>query len=188
MAGSSADHVSIARPYAKALFAIASEAGALDEWSAALGAAAKIVEDREAGDFLGRPSVDDAGRLAFLESVLAEVPEAAVLASPQGRSLLKLLAENDRLGALASVAAAFDELKAQAENRVKVKLVAASTVDAEHAGKIGAALERKLGHKVELEVEVDPALIGGAVIQAEDRVIDASVRSRLKRLTETLVG
>ncbi|HEU4620486.1 MAG TPA: F0F1 ATP synthase subunit delta, partial [Gammaproteobacteria bacterium] len=188
MAKNSSDHGSVARPYARALFDVAKADGTLGEWSAALAAAADVVRDRAAVDYLGSPALDDAERLAFLESVLAEVPEASAFASTQGKALLELLIANDRLEALSEISAAFDELKAEAENRIKVKLVAACPVDSDIAGKIAAKLEQRLGRKVELECEVDHALIGGAIIQAEDKVIDGSVRARLARLTESLVG
>ena len=188
MAHNSSDHGSVARPYARALFDVAKAAGALAEWSAALAAAAGVIEDHAAGEYLGSPAVDDAERLAFLESVLGDLPEGAPFASAEGKSLLKLLVENDRLEALSEISEAFDERKAHAENRIKVKLVAACPVDSDVAEKIAAALERRLGRKVELECEVDGALIGGAIIQAEDKVIDGSVRARLARLTESLIG
>lgn len=188
MAQNSAEQAAIARPYARALFDVASEQGALDEWSAALAAAAKVIGNRAAAEYLRDPAIDDGERLAFLESVLCDVPEAAALASAQGRALLMLLIENDRLEVLSEISEAFDQLKAEAENRIKVKLVSACPVDAEIADRIAAKLERRLGRKVELECEVDSALIGGAIIQAEDKVIDGSVRSRLARLTESLVG
>ncbi len=188
MARNSSEHGSVARPYARALFEVANAAGTLESWSTALGAAAAIVADPSAGELLGSPSLGDGQRLEFLEGVLGGVPEASVLESPQGRALLKLLVENDRLEALTEITGAFDELKARAENRIKVKLVAAAQVDESLAGRIAEALERRFGRKVDLETQVDESLIGGAIIQAEDRVIDGSVRARLKRLTESLIG
>ena len=56
------------------------------------------------------------------------------------------------------------------------------------AEQIKKALQQKLGRTVELTLAVDASLIGGAVIQADDMVIDGSVRTRLQRLTEALVG
>jgi F-type H+-transporting ATPase subunit delta len=188
MAQNTADHGAVARPYARALFDVASGAGSLEAWSSALADAATIVADPAAADLLANPALGDAERLAFLESILADVPEASVLTSPEGKALLELLVENDRLGSLSDISAAFDELKAQAENRIKVKLVSATEVDADVAEKISKALERRFGREVELELEVDGTLIGGAIIQAEDRVIDGSVRARLQRLTESLIG
>ena len=95
--------------------------------------------------------------------------------------------ENDRLQALPDIAAEFDRLKTRAENKIKVTLVSASEVDTAQAQTVTRALEKTLGRQVDLALEVDPTLLGGAVVRAEDMVIDGSVRSRLRRLAETLV-
>ena len=50
------------------------------------------------------------------------------------------------------------------------------------------SLEKKLGRAVDLTLAVDASLLGGAIIQADDMVIDGSVRTRLQRLTEKIVG
>ena len=183
-----ADFGTIARPYARALFDIATEANDLGEWSEALAAAAAIVTDPAAARHLSSPELTDEQRAAFVEGFAGDVPGAARLTTPPGRSFLRLLAENDRLGALPEISSQFDELKSQAENKIKVTLVAATTVDPSVADKVASALERRLGRKVELELEVDESLLGGAVIRAEDMVIDGSVRTRLQRLAESLVG
>jgi F-type H+-transporting ATPase subunit delta len=169
-----ADSSTVARPYAKALFDLASAAGNLPAWSAALGAAAAVVGDTSAKRALANPALDDSRRADLVGSV--------------GKSLLGLLAENDRLTALPEIAAQFDALKAQAENKVKVTVTSAVSVDDALAAQIKRALEHKLGRAVELTLEVDAALIGGAIIRADDMVIDGSVRARLQRLTDALVG
>jgi F-type H+-transporting ATPase subunit delta len=89
---------------------------------------------------------------------------------------------------LPEIAAQFDALKADAENKVKVTVTAATTVDPAIAEQIKKALQQKLGRAVELTLAVDASLIGGAIIQADDMVIDGSVRTRLQRLTEKIVG
>jgi F-type H+-transporting ATPase subunit delta len=62
----------------------------------------------------------------------------------------------------------------------------AAAVDETVAAGISKALEQKLGRQVELELVVDEALLGGAVIRAEDMVIDGSVKNRLEQLAATL--
>lgn len=181
-----ADSSTVARPYAKALFDLAREAGRLDEWSRALNAAAAIVADEDAQRHLARPELGRGQRAEFVADLASAFGQGETFAAGEGRNLLRLLAENDRLEALPDIAAQYDELKAEAENTVRVTLVSAAEVDAALADKVTAALERKLGRKVELELEVDRALLGGAILRAEDRVIDGSVRSRLQRLAETL--
>jgi F-type H+-transporting ATPase subunit delta len=183
-----ADFGAIARPYAKAIFDVAVAGGKLAEWSTALNAAAAVVQDAGAKRVLADPSTDAAKRAEFIGAVAAGIHGAALLASSDGKGLLALLAENDRIAALPEIAAQFDALKSQAENKVKVTLTSAVPVEGELAGQITKALERRLGRAVELTLTVDPAMLGGAIIRADDMVIDGSVRTRLQRLTETLAG
>lgn len=182
-----ADFSTVARPYAKAVFDIARERHALAAWAEGLAAAAAVMSDEGARRYLGRPVMRAAERAEFLSTVLGDLPEAVVLTTAEGSNLLRLLSENDRLEALPEIAAQFEELKTQAENKVKVTLVSAAAVDEQQAAKVAAALEGRFGRAVELELKVDPALLGGAVIRAEDMVIDGSVKSRLQRLAGALV-
>jgi len=183
-----ADVGTLARPYAKALFDIASGERKLGEWSQALNAAAAVLEDATAKRVLGNPTIDVAKRAEFLRAVSVGIKGAGVFESAQGKALLAVLAENDRLPVLPEIAAQFDALKAQAENKVKVTMTSATPVDAATAEQVKQALKKRLGRDVELELAVDASLIGGAVIRAEDMVIDGSVRARLERLAAQLVG
>lgn len=181
-----ADFSTVARPYAKAVFEIANQAGELPAWSEALSSAAAVVSDAVAAQYLARPELRAAERATFVASILATAD--GVFGSAAGKNLLALLAENGRLMALPEIALRFDELKARAENKVKVTLTAASEIDTAQADRVAAALQAKLGRAVELDVEIDPALIGGAVVRADDMVIDGSVKSRLQRLAGSLIG
>jgi F-type H+-transporting ATPase subunit delta len=183
-----ADFGTVARPYARAIFDIALAADALEPWSGGLAVAGSVAADPAARQFLSRPELGAAEISEFMGSILAAVDQAAIFGSPEGRNLLKLLAENDRLGALAEISAQFDQLKAEQENRVAVTLVSASAVDAEQAEKISGALSRKLGRSVDLTLELDPSLLGGAIIRAKDMVIDDSLQTRLRRLASTLAN
>jgi F-type H+-transporting ATPase subunit delta len=183
-----ADFSTVARPYAKALFDLANGEGKLPAWSDALGAAVAVVGDANAKRALANPALDDKERAELVAAVVGAIKGGELLATAHGKNLLRLLAENDRLTALPEIAAQFDALKTEAENKVKVTITAATTVDGPLAGQIKKALEQKLGRAVELTLAVDASLIGGAVIQADDMVIDGSVRTRLQRLTEALVG
>jgi F-type H+-transporting ATPase subunit delta len=183
-----ADFSTVARPYAKALFDLASAERKLGAWSTALHAAAAVLRDPKAKGVLASPEIDDRKRLDFVAKVTASIEGAAQLETQEGRNLLSILAENDRLTALPEIAAQFDMLKARAENKVKVQLTSATVVDKSVADQVASALERRLGRAVELELQIDISLIGGAIIRAEDMVIDGSVRTRLQRLAEALVG
>jgi F-type H+-transporting ATPase subunit delta len=183
-----ADSSTVARPYAKALFDLAKAQQKLAEWSNALGAAAAVVADPNAKRALANPALDEAARATLVGSIAGAIKGGELLTAGEGKNLLQVLAENDRLTALPEIAAQFDTLKAEAENKVNVTVTAATAVDGALAEAIKKALQQKLKRTVELTLAVDPSLIGGAVIQADDMVIDGSVRTRLQRLTEKLVG
>jgi F-type H+-transporting ATPase subunit delta len=182
-----ADFGSVARPYARAVFDIAQAAGELDAWSSALACLSAVIEQPEARAYLGRPGLSVADRAQYVSSLCAGIAGAEKLASDEGTRLLELLSENDRLAAAVQIAEQFEQLKVHAEQKIEVKITSASPVDSDLAATLSGSLQRKLGRNVELTLEVDPALIGGAVIEAEDRVIDASVRSRLQRLADRLI-
>jgi F-type H+-transporting ATPase subunit delta len=183
-----ADQSTIARPYAKAIFDVASKARDLDGWASALAAAGAIVADETVRTHLRRPELDDAERAKLVAHMCKGLPGTKVLEGGAGENLLKLLSENDRLGVLPEIARQFEALKTEAERKVKAQLITASKVDAKQAAKVVEALERKLGRKVDLELTVDPTLLGGAIVRAEDMMIDGSVRSRLERLAAALIA
>ena len=183
-----ADASTIARPYAKALFDLATAERQLTAWSDALAAAAAVVADAGAKRALANPAFDDAARATLVGSIVGSIKGGELLTTQSGKNLLQLLAENGRLTALPEIAVQFDALKAEAEKKVNVTVTSATQIDAALGEQIKKSLEKKLGRTVELTLAVDAALIGGAVIQADDMVIDGSVRTRLQRLTEAIVG
>jgi F-type H+-transporting ATPase subunit delta len=182
-----ADQSTIARPYAKALFDVASAERTLGPWSEALNAAAAVVADPNAKRVLASPTLSEDKRAEFIRAMSVGLKGADVFETTHGKALLALLAENDRLAVLPDIAAQFDALKAQAENKVKVKFVSATAADPKVVEQVAQALKRRLGREVEMELEVDAALIGGAIIRAEDMVIDGSVRARLEKHAHVLI-
>jgi F-type H+-transporting ATPase subunit delta len=178
----------IARPYARALFAIARDSDQLAGWSEALAKAALVVADTAAAAYLARPTLTDEERVAFIQSLGREIGANDLLGSTHGENFLRVLAANGRLAALPEIAQQFDQLKAHAEQRVKVTLTAATQVDEALTRKVSTVLGRKLARTVDLDVKVDSTLMGGAIVRADDSVIDGSVKSRLQRLAETLIA
>ena len=103
-----------------------------------------------------------------------------------GTNLLRLLAENGRLDALPDIAARFDALKAAFENTVDVDLISAVEIDDAVAAKFKESLQARLGRSVALNRSVDADLLGGAIVRADDLVIDGSIKTRLEALAQRL--
>ena len=93
-----------------------------------------------------------------------------------------LLAGNGRLPVLPEIESLFEELKLESERMLKVRLRTATRLESAELEKLGAALKQRFGRDIELTQSIDPRMLGGAVIDAGDIVIDGSVRGRLARL------
>ena len=186
-----ADNNTIARPYARAAFELASEKGDLDKWSDALTAAKDMLADGQVVKFLGRPALKDEQKLDFLTDLFkAGGGKSSLLAggSEQGNNFLKLLLEYGRVAVLPEIAEHFEVLKANTENTVDVIVTSAAPMNAAQKKAVTAALTERLGRTVRLETETDESLIGGAVIRAGDVVIDGSLRARLEGLSNALIA
>jgi len=171
-----AERITTARPYAKAIFALARKGNTLAETSAGLTRAAEVVADPRVHALLGSPHVTPAQ--------LAEIVTGVVGAGldENSRNFVSLLAANRRLGFLPEIAALFELMKSELENAVDVEVIAASQLTPDQESRYAAALQKKLGRTVRLHTRVDGSLIGGAVLKAGDLVIDGSVKGRLDRL------
>ena len=169
--------LTLARPYARAAFAIARDANALPAWSDALAFAARVAADPSVAALLGNPGLTQA--------------DATTLLAPDGAdalfgNFLGLLFENRRLSLLPEITGQFDELRFEAERVVKAKVTSAVALPASELDTIKAALAKRFGREVEVEASVDESLIGGAVIDAGDVVIDGSIKGKLGRLETAL--
>jgi F-type H+-transporting ATPase subunit delta len=174
------EKMTVARPYAEAVFALAKERDALPKWSQMLQLAALI-----AGDAQMRRLFDDP-RLPRERLVALFLDVAGKNMNDDGVSLVRLLTATHRLALLPEIAQYFEELKAEHERAVDAEIVSAYPLDAAQLQQIVAALKQRLGRDVRPLPKVDPALIGGVIIRAGDVVIDGSVEGRLRALSSYL--
>ncbi|MCG8375793.1 MAG: F0F1 ATP synthase subunit delta [Chlorobiales bacterium] len=179
-----ADYDAVARPYALAVFELARETGTLDTWSRVLQTAAKAVESEDLIRLLNTPGIDTQA----IAGVIADVCRRDVSdIGGEVTNFLRLLADNRRVLALPAISGRFEALKAEVQNIVDVILTAATPVDDAQQARIVEALKKRFGREVNLQFKLDENLIGGARLQADDLVIDGSVRTGLEKLTSALV-
>ena len=169
--------LTLARPYARAAFGVARDAGSLPAWSDALAFAAHLAADPRVASLLGNPNLTQADAVGLL------APEQP---NPVFGDFLGLLFENRRLSLLPEIAGLYDELRSEAERVVKAKVTSAVILPLVEMGKIEDALRRRFGRDVEIETAIDESLIGGAIIDAGDVVIDGSLKGKLGRLEAAL--
>jgi F-type H+-transporting ATPase subunit delta len=169
----------LARPYAKAAFEYAMEAGDLQGWSDSLGTASSVAKQSSVDQLLSSPSSTSAEQAAALTGICGESLGNA------GKNFICILSENRRLKLLPQIAHQFEIMKANQEKAIEVDVVSAQPLDEEQQEKLTQALSKKLERKVNMQVSLDKSLLGGAVIRAGDTVIDGSIRGRLTKLAES---
>lgn len=177
-----AERNTIARPYAKAVFELALGQKQLGLRSEALGLAAAVVADERVRRLLTSPHVTT----EQLADLVIDIVGSKL--DEEGRNFIRVLAANRRLGFLPEIAALYDKLKAAEENTVEVSVTSAVTLDKELQQKFARALSARLKREVRLHCDVDSTLLGGAVLRADDLVIDGSLRGRLERLSAELTS
>jgi F-type H+-transporting ATPase subunit delta len=171
--------LSFARPYARAAFEMARSNNALGEWAGKLAFAAQVAADARVTALFGDP------RVAQNDLAALVTPEGES-ADSQFATFVHVLADNGRLQVLPEIGALFEELKHEAERVLKVNVRSATVMDSAETAKLKDALKRRFGRDIEIEQSVDASMLGGAIIDAGDVVIDGSVRGRLARLSQAL--
>ena len=172
----------LARPYAKAAFQLAQSANALPAWDSMLSLAAEIASDSAVAPLLESPHVSEAQALSLIAD------SAGDHIDDRFRGFLSVLAENDRLPLLGEISKIYARLRQEAERRLVARVVSAVGLSEDQSQRLTSALSKRFDAEVELKNEIDPNVIGGAVIYAGDQVIDGSLKGRLKKLEQSLAS
>jgi F-type H+-transporting ATPase subunit delta len=175
-----ANLASIARPYALAAFESARDSQQLPAWKDFLEAAAFLASQPAVLKLINNPGVSSEKLFDLFHEILA------AQLNTERKNFLLLLTENKRLNVLPDMADAFNAYYAALEKISKVRLITAIEAEQTFQQKLSQALAKRIQHDVMLQCEIDPSLIGGAIIHIGDRVIDGSVRGKLTRLLESL--
>jgi ATP synthase F1 delta subunit len=103
-------------------------------------------------------------------------------------NFLELLAEKHRMPAVFRIRDRFDELWAEAKKRLEVTLTSAVELDDKVVKQVREEVERQTDREIDLETEVDPAILGGLVLRVGNRVLDASLKSKLEKLRKEVAS
>ncbi|MFW5823402.1 MAG: F0F1 ATP synthase subunit delta [Marinobacter sp.] len=170
----------LARPYARAAFEAARSQDALADWGDALSVAGQVAANSEVKQFLAHPGVPRSAKAEIITEFAGNQVSQPV------RNFFTILAEKGRLTLLPEIAGLFQKFRAELERTINIDVTAAFELTEEQQQKLAQALSTRLDRQVSLTATADQSLIGGVVIRTGDMVIDASVRGKLNRLTDSL--
>lgn len=173
--------ITIARPYAQAIFEVACADGKIAKWLDML----RLLET----------IITDAGmRLAVVDPRLSPATLADVILHVCGKkvqkklsNLVHVLANTGRLLFISEICMLYQQLQTGYEGIVKISIASAYGLSPKQQLSIVEMMSKRTGSKIEIDSSiVDESLIGGLVIRTGDKVIDASVRGRLKAMSNAV--
>ena len=171
----------IARNYADALLELARRANDMEGWGRMIQEVADAVNgDATLRHFLESPRIATEHKTDVLSKAFQDrMPRLFV-------RYLQILVTKGRQMLLPEIASAYRDLLDEAEGRVHAQVTFARPVSDDQRAAVAAGLSKLLGKEVVPHVTVDPAIVGGVVVKVGDRVMDGSVRRRMRLLRDRL--
>ncbi|MGH6639369.1 MAG: F0F1 ATP synthase subunit delta [Polaromonas sp.] len=180
-----AELATIARPYAEALFKASTTSGSgadLGGTAAWLDELAAIAANVQLQQFAGNPSVTADQTFEVISGVAkTKLPEVA-------KNFLRAVIDNGRIGVLPEIASQFRTLKNAQSGSSDATVYSAFALEGAALADLAATLEKRFGRKLNLKVELEPALIGGVRVVVGDEVLDTSVKARLEQMKVALIS
>ncbi len=174
------DPQTLARPYAMACFQYAQEEQKLEDWLMFLQVSAAMVAEPGLKGWFESPVIASKRR-AFWETLLSKEGSVGQF------NFIELLAEKKRLLLIPSILAEFEKMKLEYESCCRVEVTSVTLLKEDEISRFSEALSKRLGLKVTMSNKQDPSILGGAIIQSGDFVMDHSVKGKLKQLAEHLL-
>ena len=166
--------------YADALFDIAMERGAADEFLEHSVFLRDTLRDDQCRRILVHPHISDKDKREFFRTALEGHIHADLL------SFLYLVIDKNReaffLPALTELIGRIERY----QKKVTARVVSATALDNKQIAELKAILSKKLEKQVEVSCKVDPSLIGGPYIRADGYFIDRTVKTRLRDMTASM--
>lgn len=171
----------ISKEYASALFMLAQETGEQE----AIARSLSVVEDAfvqnpELVEFLAAPTIPKAERTQAVQDIFGDLVQEHLL------SFVQLLCEKGHIRNFVTCAREFRAMLQRQQNIATARVVSAVELTEAERLEIKQKLEAASGHSVLLECRLDPSLMAGLVIYMDGKVMDGSLRHRLRELKEVM--
>ncbi len=175
---------SLSGRYALALFELANEQKKLEAVGRDLAAVSQALA--ESDDFKALTTSPLVGRDEAMNAVEAAA-KAMKLDTITG-NFLGVLAKNRRLGQLPAVIRAYNILSARQRGELTAEVTSAHSLDDGQVDAIKQNLRTRMGRDIAVDLNVDPAILGGLVVKIGSQMIDGSIRTKLNNLAHAMKG
>ncbi len=173
----------VARRYAQALFNVALSRGAIDIVGSELFQLKSFSEkDKRLIDFLKAPQVVTDHKIALVKTLFTTRLSPALL------SFVLLLIKKARINLLTEIGREFEKLLEEHKGLIKARVTTAVDIENDYKELLVRKLEDITGKKIRLVHRINKKIIGGIIVQLNNKVIDRSVRFQLSTLKHDLMA
>lgn len=175
-----AENITIARPYAEAVFRVAKETQTLTQWATMLAFLETVMKDARVADYVSNPNFTAAQVVSLLLGICGEKLNG------KGRNFVQVLALNERLALLPEIRELFEAFKAEQESVLEVKIDSAFPLSKEQERELVQRLKSRYQRNIVTVLGIEPELIGGIKVVVGDHVLDATLRGKLEAMRAAL--
>ena len=173
----------IARRYAKALVNLAEKGNDLDNAGKNLTALTEVyVDNKELREVLSDTKVSSRLKQEILKGVLNEIKVPALV-----NTFSRYLLAKRRIDFLPGIERAFNLLLQEKLGRIEAEVTAAHELPKETVMKLEKAISRYSGKNAEVNVTIDPSIIGGIITRIGSMVIDGSIHTQLNQIRQSII-
>jgi F-type H+-transporting ATPase subunit delta len=170
-----------AKRYARAVFELAEHDGHVAEWGRRLAAVRQLMSDPHVASVLTNPTIPTEQRMALVSG-------APHVFDPEATNLAKLLIDSNRVREVGGIEEEFQRLADDTAGRVRATVTTAVELTPKDRDRVEEELSKRLGKEIRMHAVVDPRILGGLKLQYGDRLVDASVSTRLQQLRRRLAA
>ncbi|WP_139491087.1 F0F1 ATP synthase subunit delta [Brevibacillus dissolubilis] len=171
----------VAKRYARALFEVANERGLVDQIETELKDILGVVQaDQDLNQFLMHPHIAAAAKKEFVNDAFSKQ------VSEETSNFLKVLVDNGREADLAGIVATYVQLSNEARGIADAVVTTAKPLSEAELAELAAQFGKTVNKTLRLQSVVDPAILGGVVVQIGDRLYDGSLKSKLEHFAHQL--
>lgn len=169
----------IAKRYAEAVYGVAKEKDKVKEIYDMLNSLMELyINDSEFRNFMLHPLIENSEKKGFLGKIFTDADDITM-------NIIDYLVDKDRIEIIRYIVSEYLKLYYLENNEVEVTGIFSKELSEEQFDLLKSKLEKKVGKKIILKIEVNKDIIGGGIVKMGDQIIDGSIKRQIENIKNT---
>ena len=166
----------IAKRYAEAVYGVAKEKDKVKEIYDMLNSLMELyINDSEFRNFMLHPLIENSEKKGFLGKIFTDADDITM-------NIIDYLVDKDRIEIIRYIVSEYLKLYYLENNEVEVTGIFSKELSEEQFDLLKSKLEKKVGKKIILKIEVNKDIIGGGIVKMGDQIIDGSIKRQIENI------